>query len=176
MNLLDETTRRVIGVADVLASARPCSEHARELSGRPRTFRSVDRSDWAAQQSFLHEVEAWWCDDVAPGVREAFGQLPAIQRSLLVLESGDTLDDTGLFELKRFLYWAHAVTPIAAGDVSFVLGSWGAELKRMMHELHPEPQPSPRFRLSEALDERLAAGLDRLKKERAAEHAVRATL
>ncbi len=180
MNFADDMTRQVIGATDVMASLCPASAWGAQLVARPRWYGVADEAAWREELGVLEAVDRWWTDDVARDCTPAFQQLPTIERPLLTLESGGTLDEVALFELKRFFYWSAALARVAGPGIAAVDVGWEARLNALMATIHPERHASPRFILSAALDERLAAARQRIKRarsdERSARHALEAQI
>lgn len=114
---------------------------------------------WRDELDALRALDQWASAQVVGELGRALRELPeldALERRLL---AGEALRDEDLFALKRALYIGaklleQAATPLASllDDVELTR----ARCDTLMRAIHPEPSPTPRFFLSDELDEALA--------------------
>lgn len=160
----DATTAAVLGVAEVCAGLDLRWSRGRALVAHPRSFMPGEGAEWSEEVRRLRSVEDWLETADALAVHAAFEQLPDMLRPFATLDSLEPLDEVGLFEVKRFLYWARVIVGHVASRLDTFEENWGDFLAQTMRALHPEKQPSPRFHLSADLDPRLAAVRDQIRK------------
>lgn len=174
MQFADHITCRVLGVDEVLASLEPRSESGRRRAREPVFFGPDQHAEWAQRRVLQEQANAWWTAERAGELGPAFEALPTLERPLRVLESGAVLDDTGFFELKRFLF--HAAKLVESPGSDLIDPTWHAALLALMTILHPQQQPTPRFQLSAKLDARLVGARAALKAARTEERQRRQSL
>ncbi len=156
----DATTRRVLGVRALLERATPDSEHARQQWSSPSLLSSYEAVE--ALQSRTIAVEKWarhTSEKDHDRVRRQLAQMPLdIGRVLTKLELCEPLGETELFVLKRLLYHALRLCELAAPALATErpVPETLERLQMLLHTLHPEPEPTPRFHLSDALSRELA--------------------
>lgn len=168
--LADALTRKVLGVDALLDGLRPSSAAAK---ARPLpVYREEDLLPWQQEMASLKEAQAFYeahperCLKISKHLRE----LPELERPSRRLAAGEPLGDAELFELKRFFYFSREILREGAQllDLWATPQAWPGRLEELMKAMHPEEEPSPRFFLSEALDEGLRQARTRerlLKKE-----------
>jgi len=162
---MDATTGEVLGIPEICRSVGVRWSRSRALVSNPRTFVPSDGEPWDEEVRHLRAVEAWLESADMVAVTTAFEQLPDMLRPVATLESAEPLDEVGLFELKRFLFWARAIV-VHASDLAFVDDTWAERLADAMRTLHPEKQPSARFHLSAELEPRLSKARDEVRRLR----------
>jgi DNA mismatch repair protein MutS2 len=160
--LADATTEAVLGCAALLAALDPDSPAAREAARAPRLYTTADHADWSAEIAACQDAERWIeaSSGAHADARDALSQLPTLDVPARRLRADEALAEGELFTLKRFLYFAHLLASAAhpllcAWDEA--AASWPEQIAQLMHQLHPEPAPSPRFHLSSDLDPALVA-------------------
>jgi DNA mismatch repair protein MutS2 len=157
----DATTRAVLGIDAFLAGVEPASLAAKSVS--LPFFGPQDRAAWEAEMACLKQTQDFQSRSSCEPVRRALGELPELERPLRRLEAGEALGDAELFELKRFGYFALAIFEHTSELLTRweIPAGWGDDLRALLHRIHPEDEPSPRFFLSDRLDE----GLSRVRAE-----------
>src|SRR5690606_12412549 len=113
-DFIDESTRHVLGTREVLARLTPDSPDARTDSRTLPTYFSTETD----RDAFLQEIHAltltqsWISQNPTAHqtLRAALRELPTLDRPLRKLAVQETLRDTELFEIKRFLF--HAITAL----------------------------------------------------------------
>lgn len=166
--LADTATRQVLGIERVLELVSPDSESARKRWFAPSCL-TPDQHDarqlFTARRRAQLRFESWWLglgEDVRheERVRHALVQMPLdLKRILNKIRVAETLAESELFALKRFLYHTTKLMRLAASG--FAIDRLDPEedlrtLADLLQHIHPETEPSPRFHLSDALDEELA--------------------
>ena len=158
--LCDETTARVIGADALAAALRRRAPHDTRAS--LTFFPPNDRDAWRRAIEDARAMDAWRCT-LDEGARDAFcralDQLPSLQRVLRRLSADHPIEDADLFAIKRSCYSAdqlfeRAHEPLGVRGYHPERGR--ARAQQIMAHIHPEPSPTSRFFLSEALDPELA--------------------
>lgn len=173
---LDEMTFEVIGVHRLRSGYKPVSEMGRVQRSELRFWSAQEKQEWTAQKEALLELEAWL--ETHENTGALTGHLSKISdpREILQRLSGDqTLEESDFFLLKRFLFHAAEILGSLA-RLHAELGHQERALKTLMAELHPEPEPSARFVLSDTLDKRLAHARTQRKHARKNAQEIRKTL
>lgn len=176
MTFVDEVTEQVVGALQVRNLIKPRSARGRELASSPRSYGVEDGDLWRREIDELESVDRWWQPSVSDEVAPALEQLPDLNRPVLSLEAGQTLDEVALFEVKRFLYWSHVISIASAEAPNLVDPTWLKRIAELMQTIHPERTPSPRYFLASQLDPRLGPARDEIKSVRKAERALRKEL
>ena len=157
MDFVDRTTASVLGLSQFKARLTPDSEWARAQLASASPFLPNQEQAWRRELTATKTVEAWALENPKrlQSAREALGRLPAAIKSLACVNQETVLGDPELFELKRFLF--HAIQVLhATTDLQAVCSTSEHTLRELAHAIHPEPELSGSFRLSDALDPGLA--------------------
>lgn len=165
----DEMTLEVIGVHKLRAGYKPLSELGRVQRNQLRFWSAEEKQEWTAQKEVLLELEAWL--EAYENTKELTTHLSKISDPRDVIErlsSDQTLEESDFFLLKRFLFHAAEILGALANHRP-ELRQREQALKTLMAEVHPEPELSARFVLSDALDTGLAHA--RIQRKRARKNA-----
>ncbi len=171
-------TTNVLGISIVLDRLKPDSEVG---WNRPvRGFNRSEQGEWAREIDRLREAEAWADADLerTSEVRNAFSELPLLDRVVTMLAASSDLDDAALFATKRFAYWALRIVDRTEDllPASSSPRGRGEDLRSLLAAIHPERDPSPRFRLSSDLLPDLGTARKTHKKARTAHKTARKAL
>ena len=165
----DEMTLEVIGVHRLRAGYKPLSEMGRAHRGELRFWSAEEKQEWTAQKEALLELDAWLGTyENTSELTTHFSKISDPREIIQKLSGDQSLEESDFFLLKRFLFHAAEILGLLV-DLHAELGHQVRALKTLMAELHPEPEPSARFVLSDALDERLAHA--RIQRKRARKNA-----
>lgn len=176
----DRATRQVLGVEKILELAAPDSEPARKRWFAPTclTTRQDDaHAHYASCRTAQLRFESWWLglveeDRQEERIRHALAQMPLdLARIINKIRAEEVLAESELFAIKRFLYHASKLMALALPGLEIDRPSPEEDrrtLEQLLDRLHPEPEPSPRFFLADALDPSLAHGRKALVEARRA--------
>ncbi len=172
--VVDATTRAVVGIDAYLERLKPASPWARDqwwrwgkravLSSDDTPERRAQALDAAIEEQTLQRWRRW------------LGEVPTLARSLRKLGADEALREGDLFEVKRFLYQAHRLVE-AAGEVAparAIVGTVGSDaveerlawMEALMETIHPGHGHSARFHLADELEAGLGDKRDALRKVR----------
>lgn len=154
-NFVDDATQAVLGTREFLARLTPDSLPGKEYARQLPTYFQDNHDAWRQEIQALSQTETWISQhpDDHRALRAALTELPGLERPLRKLTVLEPLRDVELFEVKRFLF--HAIT--ALKHAAHLTNTWNwptdqsAKAHALMQQIHPQPNPSPRFLLSSAL-------------------------
>lgn len=155
----DESTQHVLGTRDFLARLTPDSPSAQQQSRNLPTYFPTDHDNKKFTQEIhaLTQTQNWISQNPTThqSLRAALRELPTLERPLRKLIAQETLRDTELFEIKRFLFHAISALDITHDLTQNPTWSWPADqaskARSLMQTIHPQTQPTPRFHLSSDL-------------------------
>lgn len=173
---VDAATAAVLGVDDVLERVGVRSRLGRERLLTLKTFGPGDEAAWRFEIEQTLDVARWLETVDANAVAAALVHLPDLRRPIATLRAGEDLDEVAWFEVKRFLYWGAELLALVDQSLHFIPPSWASDVSTLMHTIHPERRPTPRFHLAAELDERLAEARLHVRRAQKAERAHRADL
>lgn len=138
-------TSRVVGLESLLVQLQPNSARAKKEARKCRFYGVDDYDAWAEERSCLVSLELW-ATSQEPDWHTDFERLPELK---VVLENEVPLQESELFQVKRFLYHASRILSAATFNEEHL--ACAESLAQLMHTIHPEAEASPRFILSENL-------------------------
>jgi DNA mismatch repair ATPase MutS len=158
---VDSSTRHVLGVEAYLDWLRPDSPAGQRRGQALDAYGVNERDGWEREVERSRQAESWadTHHEALEAVRDALSNLPDTRRALRRLHLEETLDESDLFAVKRFLFYAHTCIT-EAGELlerDPHTSDWSARAEALMDRIHPEKRRTSRFHLASALDERLAA-------------------
>lgn len=150
LGFTDETTQRVLRLANFLHRLKPISSTARDFAKNLHFFGRTEEDLWAAEMAHTHRVEQW-LQTMPQGWDVDFAKLSDIT---LLLSREDDFEESDFFVIKRFLYYAERLIEALSSleDHSFPHPTKIArDLCDLAQAIHPEVERSPRFVFSDGL-------------------------
>ncbi|MGM0558627.1 MAG: MutS-related protein [Myxococcota bacterium] len=164
---IDSATREVLDVGAYMSWLDAQTPAGRRRIQSLDAYGSGERGVWKREIERSRQTEKWAEDHPAElsSLRDALSNLPETERALRRLRIGETLDESDLFAVKRFAFYAHACLTAASDllDRDQHTGDWTERAEIVMDRIHPEKRRSSRFHLASALDEELAASRRELR-------------
>jgi DNA mismatch repair ATPase MutS len=175
---IDSSTTAVLRIGEYIEQLQPDSRAGARLASKVRYFGpgdaysdSAEPGAWAHEMQRLLDADAWSAAEpsAVEQLRRALAEIPELERPARKLRAGEVLDESELFGVKRFLYYAGAAVRAALD----LLDGWGisegcaTRLDALMQAIHPQKHPTPRFHLAAELSdelESLRVGLRQKKK------------
>ncbi len=156
-DFIDRATATVLNVRAFRSRLDPDSEWGAAMCDVLPRFAPTDHGGWSNEIEATKATERWAQEhvDALQAVRNALAQLPTLQKTISHIDLDKPLGDPELFELKRFLFQSEVVLA-ATKPLNKVCNRWHQTVAELRHAIHPEAQPSQRFRLSDQLDPALA--------------------
>lgn len=156
----DPITQGVCQTPAYRARLACASPQGRALASALPLYLPTQQQPWLVELDALRALDQWASARALEPLTRSLSELPELEMCRRRLLAQEALRDEDLFALKRALYFGaqlltEAKTPLTSlidEDIELI----NARCSLLMQAIHPEPNPTPRFFLVDALDEALA--------------------